>query len=183
MRLLSVYILVLGILIIVFPAHSLHAQEGAKPDNGQKTGLSDVPDEYLKEAQAYYESCEANGNISAYYDCRCMAAQYLDKRIERGPDITPSSIVLSIGPGCMDSARIAGSNYTECLSRAPVLPTNQSVEEYCTCYANKFAKIYSRSGLDLSSESKVALQAQAGIICENPALGKQLYPQTYRLSE
>ena len=172
---------------LAFSSIPLKAQEASAPpavqDQNTPSGLDDVPDEYLIEAQNYYESCEADGNISAYYDCRCMAAQYLDTRINAGPEMQPSSIELAIGPGCMDSARIAGNTYNECLTRAPVLPLNQTVEEYCTCYANGFARIYKRSGFELSSKSKIKLQAQAAIICKDPAMGRKLYPQAFQLSK
>lgn len=184
-------ILLLTLLLLAFASAPLYAQESqtvlSPPETTEEapetpSPYEDVPDEYLIEAQNYFESCEADSNISQYYDCRCMAAQYLDERIKTGPKTAPSSITMEIGRGCMDEASIAGNTYEECLSRAPVLPKNMSVEKYCSCYANSFARIYSRSGVELSSKSKIKIQAQAGVICEDPALGRKLYPQAYGLS-
>jgi hypothetical protein len=143
----------------------------AKPDP-----YADLPEEYIEEAEKFYNECQTNDNMSRYYNCECLASKFLDKRIMAGPEVLNDIIVQSITHECADAAGAAGQEYQSCLENAPMMPANIPIEEYCTCYANTYAKLYEKYSLGPSSNTFIKLQTEAHISCQNPDLAKRLYP-------
>ena len=143
-------------------------QEESAPGNNP---YEDVPDDYLREAIAYQEECESSSKMSNYYDCRCMSAEYLDRRIEMGERATPSAIKLSIGTICADGTGIAGDLYEDCRSdfaRDADFEPGTDPEEFCSCYGNTYAKLYESYGKVLNSNDHVRLMTTSRLVCSRP---------------
>jgi hypothetical protein len=125
----------------------------------------EIPDSYLVEADQFFKYCQAEPSYNKYFNCECMAAQFLDERIKVGPQKSRSGIVQAIGKGCADATNAAGSYYQMCLGSGSLLPDNIPAEEYCSCYANKFAQLYEQSGQKPSSKIFVQIQTAAHMQC------------------
>jgi hypothetical protein len=139
----------------------------------------DVPDEYLQEAEKVYQNCSASSKLNFYYNCECMGVSYLDKRIAAGPMQTPSAIMLSLSRECQDATNAAGYQYTQCLQSAnlaPDKPDSMSLEKYCTCVANTYAKLFETLKMQPNSKTFTELQTRASLMCSNPALARKMYP-------
>ena len=148
-------------------------EKKAAPSND----LSDIPDAYFAEAKAYNDQCRGTPHLNNYYDCDCMAARLLDQRIQRGPDVNQSSILLKLGGKCKNAANMAGSEYSKCMTSYFNLPKNIPAEEYCSCFANTYAKIFELSNAKPSAKLSMAIHKRASLSCKNPELAKRLYPE------
>lgn len=138
---------------------------------------ADIPDEFITEARQFYDMCSTTANMFQYYDCKCLATKFLDKRIEMGPDIGKDSITMAIGQECPDASEAAGYEYGQCLGQASLLPKgNIQLEDYCACFANTYARLYENMSAGPSSTTFINLKAQAYTMCQDPKLEKQLYP-------
>jgi hypothetical protein len=137
----------------------------------------DLPEEYIQEANQFFVTCDQTSTMYLYYDCKCLATAYLDKRIELGPNPPPSKISLSIENTCIDATGAAGYVYDQCFSLGSMMPTNRPIEEYCTCYANTYSKLFQEVQTAPSSQVFMQLQTQAHLMCQDPALADKLYPK------
>lgn len=137
--------------------------------------LKNVPDEYIEEALNFYDHCEATPKLNQHHDCQCLSAVYLDKRIEYGPDVGQTSIIMDIEEKCPDATNAAGMRYQECLNNQMLTSKTMPIEEYCTCYANEYARTYERYAPEPNSQTFIAIETQAMITCQNPELGRRLY--------
>lgn len=137
----------------------------------------DLPEEYIQEAQKYYARCENTGSMSLYYNCKCLASKFLDKRIQVGPQASGTSIALTIAGECADATKAAGYEYGECIKNGVLMPINVPIEDYCACYANTFAKLYEKySHSGPGTRTFVHYQTQAYISCSDPESAKKLFP-------
>lgn len=137
----------------------------------------DLPDQYIQEAQRYYALCERTGTMRMYYDCKCLASTFLDKRIEMGPDTSDRAVAMAIAGKCADATKAAGYEYEECVKQGAVMPLNIPVEEYCACYANTFAKLYEKYNYNgPSARTFTHFQSQAYVTCNDPEAAKKLFP-------
>ncbi len=127
--------------------------------------MEEIPDEYIEEAQKFYDNCEADFNMNSNYDCQCLSVKYLDERIERGPDSAAGSVLLSIQKECPNTVGAAGFAYTECLRQGTMMSLYQPIEEYCECYANTFAKLYKNAKVTPGSQHFTALKTQTRLMC------------------
>ncbi len=138
---------------------------------------ADIPDEFIIEAREFYDMCNTTANMFQYYDCKCLATKFLDKRIEMGPDIGKDSITMAIERECPDASEAAGYEYGQCLGQASLLPKGTiPLEDYCMCFANTYARLYENMSAGPSSTTFINLKAQAYTMCQDPKLEKQLYP-------
>ncbi len=138
---------------------------------------ADIPDEFIVEARQFYDMCSTTANMFQYYDCKCLATKFLDKRIEMGPVPRTDSITIAIERECPDASEAAGYEYGQCLGKASLLSHgNIPIEDYCTCFANTYARLYENMSAGPSSTTFINLQAQAHTMCRDPKLAKQLYP-------
>jgi hypothetical protein len=163
-----IFRLLLAILLLCSPAA---LAQTAAPNIYDK-----VPDEYLQEADQFHRQCLADAAMNLYYNCECMAVKYLDRRIEGGPDLTPSSISLSLQGECRDASQAAGAAYQRCTEAVSLLPEGMDPVQYCSCVANSFARYFENSTLAANSKNFTHLQAKAEVTCQDPKLGRRLYP-------
>lgn len=136
------------------------------PPSAQEDEYKKVKDEYIEEAQRFFEQCGQDYTLKQYYDCECLAVKYLDDRIASGPDKNSQNILMSIRGYCHDATIAAGETYSSCMTDGTIFPPGQTAEQYCTCFANTFAKLFNESGRIPSSRTSVFLQTQAHIKCD-----------------
>ncbi len=187
------------ILLSAFPAFAAEAPQGQQPASPSREQLektlqsapdgkneqtpnlyANLPQEYILEAQQFFSRCKSSGTMSPYYNCKCLATKYLDKRIELGPEASDNDISFAIEGECPDASEAAGYKYTQCLKQLGAIPPRTDPEEYCSCYANTFAKLYEQNRKGPSSKVFVRLQAQAMTICRNPDLAGKTDPNKVR---
>ncbi|MCB1563460.1 MAG: hypothetical protein KDJ75_07795 [Alphaproteobacteria bacterium] len=173
---LLIYILCLGAvgLICLGSAQPAFAQE--TPEAQKDRPLKDIPDVYIKEALAFHERCMQDTQKRMYFDCRCLAGQYLEKRMERGLDASPQSIALAVGPGCEDGTGAAGETYRQCVTNGAMIPPDMDLGKYCECFASTYGKLYEGYRPHMNSATFVRLQAQAKLTCTDPDMAKKYYP-------
>ncbi len=135
----------------------------------------DIPDAYIAEAVAFVQDCENNSRTSLYYDCRCMGAEYLDRRIALGPDAPASQVQLRINSVCADGTGIAGDMYESCTADYLTLPQGFKAEEFCACYANTYAKFFEGLQGPLHTETHIDLMTRARLTCRDPGLAQRFF--------
>ncbi len=157
-------------------------QKNLTDPNSQPPAYTDLPEKFIKEAHAFYDQCANEGGLNTHYNCKCLATKYLDKRIELGPKEQESIILMNIvrSSDCADASVIAGFEYEGCKMRGALMPPNISVEDYCSCYASTYARLFEQSGVEPGTLNELNLKSQAYVTCENPVLGKQLYQNQAR---
>lgn len=155
------------------PADILAPREGNKPDLKYKD--EDLPIEFIKEALNFGEECGDSRIMSMYFDCHCMATEFLDQRIKLGPETDKEVIAQNVGPQCADGAGIAGRLYETCKQDYVSVPVELDLEEFCSCYGNTYAKLYERLGITLNSTKHIRLMTQSKLACRNPNLAQRFY--------
>lgn len=145
------------------------------PEAANRDDLKDIPDEYIEEALAFGDSCAVNRQMQLYFDCRCMAVKYLDRRIAAGPDAAPSSIQVGIGAECADGTGISGRMFESCRSNYASVPKGKDPEKFCACYGNTYAKLYENYGRPIRSRQHVSFMAQSRTACVDVRAARQLY--------
>lgn len=115
---------------------------------------------FLQEMENFYGRCRNNSVTATYYDCRCLAVRYLDKRIELGRYYEPSELMNEIRGECANPAEIAGYSFGVCTKQMTLLDRTENAQAYCECFANAFAKSYMRNP-QLSSRYIQILQRNA----------------------
>lgn len=135
----------------------------------------DVPDEYLIEAMDFADECSNDQSMPLYYDCRCMGAEYLERRIKLGPDAAASLVRQTIGPSCADGTGIAGRFYEDCAQNYVSVPDNVSVEDFCSCYGNTYAKMFERLDRPLMSREHIQIMTMARVTCRDPNQARRIF--------
>ena len=102
----------------------------------------DVQKQILDETEQVQRDCEVKAFYAKWHDCRCIAAKFLDERLERGPDADQAMMLVELGSKCVDEAGVAGYSYNECMNIGGNSSNPVDNDNYCTCYANKMAAIY-----------------------------------------
>ena len=165
-------------LIYGAPAHAQNNKQPLvqpAPPVIKPNDLKSIPDKYFKEADEFLKYCEAQTNMTLFYNCDCLSYEFLETRI-RNPQMSQTSIVMEIDRTCLDASGAAGYEYERCLADAPLLAGNITPEEYCTCFSNTFAQAFEYYMPAVSSKSIVELQTQAYLICANPTVGRRMFP-------
>ena len=119
--------------------------------------------EQIDEAFALFDQCEASDAIKKYYDCDCLGRIFLDLRASR-PNDSHDSLMNAARLKCPNTTDIAGSSYQRCMSWAP--RSRGDYEAYCTCYANNFARNFSKRPTD-SIKGREILMARALTGCND----------------
>lgn len=111
---------------------------------GRKKAPPPTP-EQIDESLVVYDQCKGSEMHNQYYNCDCLSADFLQSRTEN-PKEAQYTLVLKSRKKCGNSTNIAGLSYERCLSWAPRLKNNY--EQYCSCYANSFARSFVKSPTD-----------------------------------
>ncbi len=123
-------------------------EEPTYGDPGYQSGSSildqldpDLVNELLEEMQQVHDTCASDGLQSRFYDCECLAVQYLDKRLEMGPEASNGKIMMQINKECANPVGVAGYSYGVCEERM-ILMNRPDFKSVCECFANTVAKTY-----------------------------------------
>jgi hypothetical protein len=127
-------------------------------------GETKIDPAFLQEMENFYGRCSNNSVTATYYDCRCLAVKYLDKRIELGRYYEPQELMNEIRGECANPAEIAGYSYGVCTKQLALMDRSENAPAYCECFANAFAKSYLRRP-QLSSRYIQILQRNAYAKC------------------
>lgn len=169
--------LFLGAVFLCGPA-TVFAQESSV-SAPSKTAAEEpkIPDAYLNEADQFFNYCEATPRYRKFYNCECLAASFLNERINQGPDVPRSGIMLDIEKQCADGAEASAETFNACMDRPSLLPPGTDTVKYCECFANTYGKLYEQNP-GTGTKASIRLQSQAHLTCSNPALAKKMYPGT-----
>lgn len=124
-----------------------------------------VPQYVLDDAQDFFRYCEQSPSLKTHYQCTCWAKRYLDTSIELGPGYKRADVIKVINNDCLDIPRMAGIYYSQCLKQSLVEPQGQSMEDYCACYGNEYAKNIQKGTLHMGSQKISAAQSLAMDAC------------------
>lgn len=109
---------------------------------GKGPSLPEATLEQYEESMAVTDSCKAYNYTNIHYDCDCMGMKFLELRLSKGPDANAFWLKEEAKRKCPNVPEVAGLMYSRCLHWAPT-HQGENYEEFCTCYGNEFAKIYS----------------------------------------
>ncbi len=137
----------------------------SKEEEPFRNEYKEVPYEYLEEADAFFNECKTDYKMFNYYNCECLSVKFLDTRIESGPERSKDSIFLAIDHTCKDATYLAGFTYNECIRDGTELPPGKQMEEFCGCFANKYAELFEASKASPSARRIVDLQIKARLSC------------------
>lgn len=137
--------------------------------------FQNVPKEYIKESITFQRYCYKEYKLNRYYNCDCLAANFLDQRIKEGPDALRDAIMKNIESTCQDTTEAVGMAYKDCMSNSMVLPMNMDPEAYCNCYASNFGKIFEESNLTPTAPNLTKAQTKAHVYCRKPGIAETLY--------
>jgi len=127
-----------------------------------------IPDEFFEEAENMKRYCTDREKMSNYYDCTCFAERFFEERVKQGPDVSWHSIMMDLRPECRDASFAAAERYRECIGQPLMIPDNADPVDFCTCYANRFAKLFETTDARLGDRLLVDLQSRASRQCSQP---------------
>jgi hypothetical protein len=134
-------------------------------ETDMKDRMSEIPTEYLEEAEAFNTRCQTIHAYATHHDCDCLSTKYLDERIKQGKFVHASLLELEISKSCINKDTAAGYSYKTCMSQSVSFPLGQDPENYCECVANTYASLFAASGASYSSKSRTQFQVKAAIQC------------------
>lgn len=103
----------------------------------------DIRVELAKEAEQQYNQCTTKATYSKYYDCKCIAEEFLHARIMQGPEIASQNLIREVTLKCPYIEGIAGMQYKRC-EQLFEMDVVFDLEKFCTCYANSIAKNFAK---------------------------------------
>lgn len=129
-------------------------------------------EEMEEEAQYVYDICNRNPFQNQYFDCGCIAGDFLIQREKLGPMVMQDDIFTAVTSGpnarCANAPMIANLAYNNCLDFVKIANiTREETPEFCTCAANKAALDFAKTPkLDTTFSTSVA--SNALIYCNDP---------------
>lgn len=119
--------------------------KGNLPSSTKTTPPREPTAEQLAEANRIYRNCtSADGGGTSYYDCSCLSLTFLQLRVKNS-ELTSVALgeyelTEQARKACVNVPGIAGKTYQEC--KVWAAPLRRNVEEFCGCYANRYAAAY-----------------------------------------
>ena len=130
---------------------------------------------YMEEAEHFQAYCDSQETFRRYYNCECLAASFLESRIERGPDASRSSIMMMIEGDCQDAAEGAAQAYGNCIGNTLLLPNTIDPEAYCNCVGNQFAKYFEVGKAVPGPQAMISANTRAHTVCRRPGFAESQY--------
>ncbi|MFA7276238.1 MAG: hypothetical protein WC043_05495 [Pseudobdellovibrionaceae bacterium] len=127
--------------------------------------------EQLEEALKATEECKASKTSRTYYDCDCYGLKYLDLLQREGDKTSKEGLKITAKRACPNSADVAGTYYQRCLGWAPQ-ERGADYEEFCTCYANEFARNHEKNPNDSYKVREYQL-VQSLLACNVGSMSKE----------
>lgn len=95
----------------------------------------------LNETYKVNADCNHYDIYSQFHDCECLGARYFEERVFT-PESNKDTIVGHISGECTSVPGVAGYGYDQCISAMRYMLVPARIDDYCTCFANKFAENY-----------------------------------------
>lgn len=145
--------------------------------------LPDATDRQMRESKAFYRHCVKNAALDKRHECKCLAAEYLIKRIEYGDKEKSGFIISKLRNVCLKPEYkddIKSEEYDEDMSEIPqeildeadtvyndcAANTDLSAYHDCECLAGKFLKDRMELG-PMAFQNNILSKYQGE--CKNPA--------------
>lgn len=129
--------------------------------------MADIPEEAIRDAEDFQNYCSGNATMKTTFDCECLAGEYLDARIEAGPDVARSSLILKIDHTCPNIEEAAGEAYSECYAQSTLVPTSgKPLDDFCECYARSYAKLRQEMKTAMHAQLRITLKSRAMTMCQ-----------------
>jgi len=126
------------------------------------TGMSNAN---IREANTAYDYCQKN-SISFTQDCSCYADAFLRERMAYGSQGPSDVIHLRLTTKCLQVNKEQARS--SCMRFAEISYTNMTPENYCSCYADRFAELIENfQGVKMSLSQKRSLESQARGHCRD----------------
>lgn len=138
------------------------AQENTVP---QALEIEQIPREFLVEADAFYQRCSTTAQFYQYYNCDCLAAEYLDARIN-DPFAQEGILIMRVKKQCIDPMEAVGYEYSSCMENGTIFPEGVDPADYCECYAREYGRVFSAAGKSPSGRLITAVIARAHLNCQ-----------------
>lgn len=131
----------------------------------------EVTEKQREEAEGIYQHCKTSPRLNRDTDCECLAANYLEERIKRGPIVGQDVImygILNYGT-CKSVVNSTGIEYSSCMSGSGYNLKNLDQKKYCECYARTWAKALERHTGKLGPGTKNSMRLMARKTCQKEA--------------
>jgi len=115
-----------------------------KIENAEKIDLKGISKKYIEEAEEAEQWCKKRPRIKTQHDCECLAAKYLEMRIDEGPIISRDEIISKITTQalCKNMVEATGAVYSECMGQSDIYFKNIEPKKYCECYATRWSELF-----------------------------------------
>ena len=131
----------------------------------------EVTEKQREEAEKIYQYCRNNQQLSTEADCECLAANFLEERINSGPVKAQDEIMGSIliNGKCKNIVDSTGQEYSGCMAGSGYDTKGLDQKKYCECYARKWGKALEQHTGKLGPASKQGMKLRAMMSCRKEA--------------
>lgn len=88
----------IALLLLFFPFVTLAADTAPPRDD---VLMAEPNKEQVNEARNFLNQCNLNDQMQKRHNCKCMALQYLEKRVHKGDKVKPSEILSELRNTCL----------------------------------------------------------------------------------
>lgn len=133
--------------------------------------------EQIDEALQVSEECKNYNVARRYFDCDCVGMKFLELRQKEGDEASQFNLMAKARHECPNTPEVAGIYYDRCVSWA-VVERGEDYKEFCTCYANQFALLYSKN----PDDNQLVREAQLTQALSNCNVGGTIAVRQNRLN-
>ena len=144
-------------------------EKAGKIEDVERLDLENVTQQQLDEAEEVYNWCMDNPENKRVIDCECLAAEFLDLRMKRGPIESQNVLVLEITQhGCRNIVETTGLEYGRCMGGMGFDYHGIRPKDYCECYARIWGKLFKDYAGQMDEYKKSSIRFKARRACLNP---------------
>ncbi len=145
--------------------------EKNKIEDFNKIDLEGVTEKQIAEAEQIQKWCETTPKIRNENDCECVAAKFLEIRINDGPIIAKDEVLSRIiTPAlCKNVVESTGVAYSRCMTQSDLYYRGIEPKKYCECFARKWAEYYENHTGKLGPLTKGNYEYYSRMYCLKPS--------------
>lgn len=129
----------------------------------------DATKSQIEEAETVYDDCKVNQRLNLMVDCECLASEFLDTRVKKGPIPSRNLITSQITRyKCKNIVETTGIEYQRCMRGTGFKYGKIRAKDYCECYARTWANGFERYHGKITADSKASLRFRARMSCTKP---------------
>ena len=106
----------------------------------------------------YFRGCMRDGT-ARQYNCECLAAEYIKKKVVYDDILTDYHIFQEISGKCVDEVSVAGNLYTDCTMMGQI--DKRWSDDFCECYANYYAGRFKQNDGKMSRQGRMKTRVSA----------------------